>query len=134
MNTRQLNFVYRVRHALNENLEHLPQSTIERLASTRKLALSLKKPETPKRQFVRQRQFAGNAGGFSGKRFSWIARLGMAAPLIVLVSGLVTIYQVEQQRRIGALAEIDALVLSDELPLSAYIDHGFNAYLANRED
>lgn len=134
MNTRQLNFAYKIRHALNENLEHLPQSTVERLASTRKLALSLKKPDAPKREFVRRIQFAGNAGGFPGKRFSWIARLGLVAPLIVLVCGLITIYQVEQQRRIGDLAEIDALVLSDELPLSAYLDHGFNAYLANRED
>jgi hypothetical protein len=134
MNTRQLSFAYKVRRALNENLEQLPQSTVERLASTRKLALSSKKPEAPKHQFARHRQFAGNAGGFLGKRISWAARLGMAAPLIVLVSGLITIYQVEQQRRIGNLAEIDALVLSDELPLSAYLDHGFNVYLANRQD
>jgi hypothetical protein len=31
------------------------------------------------------------------------------------------------------VAELDAAVLSDELPLSAYLDHGFNAYLENRE-
>jgi len=45
---------------------------------------------------------------------------------------LVGIYQYEQQRRIAETAEIDAAVLSDELPLSAYTDHGFNAYLAKR--
>ena len=43
------------------------------------------------------------------------------------------IYQAEQQQRISELAELDAAVLSDELPLSAYLDHGFNAYLTKRE-
>ena len=31
------------------------------------------------------------------------------------------------------MAELDAGVLSDELPLTAYLDQGFNAYLAQRE-
>ena len=39
----------------------------------------------------------------------------------------------EQQERIADLAEIDAAVLSDELPLDAYLDHGFNAYLSQSE-
>ena len=44
------------------------------------------------------------------------------------------IYHHEQQRRIAEIAELDAAVLSDELPLSAYLDHGFNAYLANQSE
>jgi hypothetical protein len=42
------------------------------------------------------------------------------------------VYQVEQERRIAEIAELDAAVLSDELPLTAYLDHGFNAYLAQQ--
>jgi hypothetical protein len=30
------------------------------------------------------------------------------------------------------MAELDAAVLSDELPLTAYLDTGFNAYLEKR--
>ena len=52
----------------------------------------------------------------------------------VMVVGLVGIYQSEQQQRISETADIDAAVLSDELPLTAYLDHGFNAYLATRAD
>jgi hypothetical protein len=132
MNSQELDFAYKVRHALNENLDNLLPSTVERLASARKMALSTKKQDVPKREFVTQGKFAGYVGDYISKPFSWIGRLGMAVPLIVLASGLVTIYQVEQQQRISDLAEIDALVLSDELPLSAYLDHGFNAYLASR--
>lgn len=133
MNTEQLGFAYKVRHALDENLDNLPPSTLERLASARKVALSAKNSDVPKRAFAIQGKIADHAGGHVNESSSWIGRLGMMVPLIVLVSGLITIHQVEQRQRISDLAEIDALVLSDELPLSAYLDHGFNAYLANLE-
>lgn len=132
MNAKQLNFAYKVRHALNEHLEALPTSTVDRLASARKLALSTKKQEAPRRVLATQGKFAGHVGNYFREPLSWVGRLGVAVPVIVLVSGLITIYQFEQQQRISDLAELDALVLSDELPLSAYLDHGFNAYLAKR--
>jgi hypothetical protein len=134
MNTEQLTFAYKVRHALNENLDHLPPATLERLASARKIALSAKKQEAPKRAYATQGKFAAYVGGYFNEPFSWIGRLGMALPVIALVSGLIMIYQVERQQHISDLAEIETLVLSDELPLSAYLDHGFNAYLANLEE
>lgn len=132
MNNNQLNFAYKVRHALNENLDNLPSSTTERLASARKMALSAKKTGAPKRRLAIQEKFAGSLGNYFNEPFSLIARLGMIAPAIVLVTGLTVIYQFEKQQRISDIAEIDALVLSDELPLSAYVDHGFNAYLARQ--
>jgi hypothetical protein len=46
---------------------------------------------------------------------------------------MVGVYQYEQQQSIVELAEMDAAVLSDELPLSAYLDQGFGAYLETRE-
>jgi hypothetical protein len=132
MNTKELNFAYKVRHALNENIEILPASTTDKLASARKIALSRKKKDSPLRVLLPQGALAGNVGLVFGKPLSWLARMGLAVPLVILVAGLVGIYQVEQQRRINETAEIDAGVLSDELPLSAYLDHGFNAYLAKR--
>lgn len=135
MNTREINFAYKVRHALNENLDNLPPSTTDRLANARKLALSRKKKSSPLRAIVPHAILAGQAGkGFLGSRLSWLARMGIAVPLVVLVVGLTGMYQYEQKRRIADTAEIDAEVLSDELPLSAYLDHGFNAFLAKRGD
>ena len=66
--------------------------------------------------------------------FSLLGKLGVAAPLILGIVLLVGLYQYEQQQRIAETADIDAAVLADELPLSAYLDHGFNAYLAKRTD
>jgi hypothetical protein len=129
MNSRELDFAYKVRHALNENADKLPASAAVRLASARKLALSRKKSEP---LHVRVGAFASRGGAFLDEPISWLARMGLVLPIIVLVVGLTGIYQAEQQRRISDIAEIDAMVLSDELPLSAYLDHGFNAYLAKR--
>lgn len=134
MNVKQFNFAYKVRHALNESLDVLPASTVERLASARNLALSRKKKDSSLRRLATQGVFAGHAGSLFGEQFPWFRRMGVAIPMIVLAIGLVGIYQFEQQQRITETADIDAAVLADELPLSAYLDHGFNAYLAKRAD
>ena len=128
MNSDDLNFAYKVRHALNEHAEHLPASTTDRLASARKSALARKKADAPVR--IAERQLAGNSGSWFS--FSTLGRMAVVAPLVVLVAGLAGIYQYEEQQRIAELAELDAAVLSDELPLTAYLDTGFNAYLEKR--
>ena len=135
MNPKELNFAYKVRHALNENVDNLPPSIAERLASTRQIALSRKKKESGLRILLTQRTLAGEAGRLLDTRLPWLARIWFALPLLVVLLGalgLASIYRHEQQRFISEIAEIDAAVLTDELPLSAYVDHGFNAYLAKR--
>jgi hypothetical protein len=133
MNTRELNFAYKIRHALNENAENLPASAIEKLASSRKIALSRKKKGSALHAIASRHVLSGQFGSMFGESaFSWLGRMGLALPLIVLAVGLSSIYQFEQQQHINETAEIDAGVLSDELPLSAYVDNGFNAYLAKR--
>lgn len=128
MNSDDLNFAYKIRHALNAHLDELPVSTTDRLASARKAALSRKKAHAPVR--IAQGQLASNIGSLFS--FSFLNRMGVIIPLLALVAGLAGIYQYEEQQRITELAELDAAVLSDELPLTAYLDEGFNAYLAQR--
>ncbi len=133
MNTTELNFAYKVRHALNENIDNLPPSNIARLNKARSIALSRKKKDSSLKLFISQQVFATNTGHFFGQPFSYVARsIGATIPLLILVVGLISIYQFEQQQRIKETADLDTAVLSDELPVSAYLDHGFNAYLASR--
>jgi len=134
MNAKEINFAYRVRHALNENLDQLPAATGDRLAAARQLALSRKKPDTGRRTVVPQLSAAhgGDGGGFLGRPLSWLGRMSVALPVVIVFVGLVGMYQAEKRQHIVDLAEIDAMVLSDELPLNAYLDHGFNAYLAQQ--
>jgi hypothetical protein len=133
MNAKEINFAYKVRHALNENLDTLPSSTVDRLASARKIALNRKKSRSGLRVLVPRAAFAGQIGNFFSQPLIWTGRMiGVALPVVVVVAGLIGIFQSEQQQRIQETADIDAAVLSDELPLTAYLDHGFNAYLAKR--
>lgn len=59
----------------------------------------------------------------------WWLRLASAAPLVVLVLGLVGIGHLNNLERIRAAAEVDAVLLADDLPLAAYSDPGFAEYL-----
>lgn len=129
MNTQNINFAYKVRHALTENLDHLPPSTTERLASARKLALSRKKAQ-PNARILQRWPYNARALFSSLFSFAWLGRLSVAVPLVALVVALGGVVRYEEQQRIADIAELDAAVLSDELPLTAYLDHGFNAYLA----
>ena len=131
MNTDDINLAYKLRHALNENLDALPASTTERLAAARALALSRKKADAAPvvvRRGIRRLFDVGFS--FSG---TGLGRLGVALPLLALVVGLGGLYQYDQQQRMAELAELDAAVLADELPLTAYLDHGFNAYLESQQ-
>jgi hypothetical protein len=134
MNAKETNFAYKVRHALNESLDLLPTTTAERLSSARKIALSRKKKQSPLRTHVIQATLAGQSGNFFNEPFSWLGRFGVAVPLLLGIALFVGLYQYEQQQRISEIAEYDAAVLSDELPLSAYLDRGFNAYLTKRAE
>lgn len=131
---KDINFSYKVRHALNENLDVLPPEITNRLNSARNIALSRKKSDASLRVFNMRNVLAGNIGHFTNRQFSWLGKIGLALPLLAFIIGLAGIYEFEQQQLIFETAEIDAAVLSDELPLVAYLDHGFNAYLAKREE
>jgi len=127
----EIDFAYKVRRAMTESSENLPEATLERLATARQLALSRQKQAEPSRALA----FGGVLAGSNGISFSqknWIKKMWLALPLLVLMVGLYGIYEYEQEQQINDLAEIDAAVLVDELPPDAYLDNGFNAYL-NKE-
>lgn len=134
MNNDDINLAYKLRRALDENLASLPASTTERLAAARKLALSRKKADTaPVAGRQRIKRLFGWLNLESSFSRTGLGRLGVALPLLALVVGLGGLYQYEQEQRIDELAELDAAMLADELPLTAYLDHGFNAYLESQQ-
>jgi len=129
MNIDDTNLAYKVRHALNEQLDTLPDATTSRLAAARAAAMARKKADAP-RSTVQANKKSSVFSFFSGS--TW-GRVAVAVPLLALVAGLSSVYQHEQKQHIAELAELDAAVLSDELPLTAYLDNGFNAYLASQK-
>ncbi len=131
MNTDDINLAYKIRHALNENLDNLPASTTDRLAAARALALSRKKADA--QAPVRGQEKRPLFDVRSLFSMQWVARAAVVAPLLAMVAGMVGVYHVEREQRVAELADLDAAVLSDDLPLTAYTDHGFNAYLAQQQ-
>jgi hypothetical protein len=141
MNTDDINLAYKIRHALNQNLDKLPASTTDRLAAARAQALARKRadparadaPRAAQLQPQRQQPRRPSFDLRSALALPWAMRAAVAAPLLAMVFGLVGIYHAEREQRTAELAELDAAVLSDDLPLTAYTDHGFNAYLAQQQ-
>lgn len=131
LESKEQEFVRELRRALDESAASLPASTTDRLATARHAALSRKKSEAEP-VFVRVPALAGmpSSGLPAPRRRSPLARLALAWPLAALVAGLFAIAYFEDQQRTAELADIDAAMLSDDLPLNAYLDHGFNAYLS----
>ncbi len=64
----------------------------------------------------------------------WWFKLGSAAPLALLVLGLAGIAHVHDKAQIAAVAEVDAALLSDDLPPAAYTDPGFAEYLKTHQE
>jgi hypothetical protein len=130
MTPKDITFAYKVRHALDKNIANLPASSAERLAIARNLAMSRKKQESRVHAVAPQLAMSGQTRSFSFFTPStWLKRVGFVIPLAALVLGLMGIHKYEQRQQILEAASIDAEVLTDELPLSAYLDHGFDAYL-----
>jgi hypothetical protein len=124
-------FGYRIRQALNESAENLRPETLERLAMARKAALRAQKQPGPQRAVAWRPELVSSAGtgGHHPQRFGF-ARIGLVLSALVVIGACLTgLYQFEQQRRIEELADMDAAMLTDDLPISAYADHGFNAFL-----
>lgn len=59
----------------------------------------------------------------------WWLRLASIAPLLMLAFGLVLIDRLNSLEQIRAAAEVDAVLLADELPPAAYSDPGFAEFL-----
>jgi hypothetical protein len=72
-------------------------------------------------------QVGGGGAALSGP--PWWLRLASLAPLILLSAGLLLIDRLNTHEEMVAAADIDAVLLADELPPSAYSDPGFGEFL-----
>ena len=133
-------FAYKVRRALDDSARKIPDATATRLAAARRMALARKKPETVAVHVPAFTPALAGMGGFAApdigiethrRRRPFRIRLRLWVPVAMLLASLAGIAHWEEQRQVAELASLDAEVLSDALPLDAYLDHGFNEYLAH---
>jgi hypothetical protein len=112
---------------LSAGAEEMPYEASERLRAARVRALALRK--TPAAAPVVVGRGAAATLALGGDERSLWNRIASVLPLIVLAAGLVLIHTIQTDRRASELAEVDAALLTDDLPPAAYADPGFVQYL-----
>jgi hypothetical protein len=113
---------------LRHGSQSMPAGIKDRLYAARLKALSVKKPEKVRTQ---QHVLANTTGNWSSGSRSFWDNVGWVAPLVVLVFGLIGIAQWQQDSRINDIADVDAALLTDDVPPDAYADSGFIQFLKN---
>ena len=108
---------------LDRSTREMDNSTAVRLTAARKQALA-QFHEMPESQLTWAGQLAlrFTSGSATGLRY--------ALPLAILILGLIGIvYWQSGNGRPQELADIDARLLTDDLPIDAYLDKGFDSWL-----
>lgn len=126
MNTQQeLEFAQKLTKLLDQGTTELDNATATKLLDARKEALAHFQ-QKPVRGWVPV--WASNTLGRITEPFS--KHLGMSFALLVVavcLTGLVAWQTLGQQG--NEIAEIDQALLTDELPINAYLDKGFESWL-----
>jgi hypothetical protein len=120
----EMHFGNRVRQALNQGLR-LKEHQAERLRAARERALAAQRPE-PVGSLAWADNVLGSFGGWSG------VSLRLVAPLAALMVSMAALYTWQQNRVISDFEEIDSMLLTDDLPIDAYLDRGFQSWLKKR--
>ena len=121
--TQERQFGHRIRHLLNQGTHEVNPGVASRLADARERALERVGTEPAL-------EWADNV---TGDGVGWA---GLAARVLIPVAMLLAcagaVYTWQQNQRAAEIEEVDALLLTDDLPIDAYLDRGFQSWLKKR--
>jgi hypothetical protein len=116
---------------LDAGTAELPYSVTEQLRAARVQAVAGRKCVSALRP---SSIFAcGRSLTFGDNGVSLWNRIASALPLIALAAGLILIHGIQDERRASEVAEVDAALLTDDLPPAAYADSGFIQFLKSAQ-
>lgn len=116
----EIQFSYKVGRALNKSAESLDRSTRDKLQAARQRALGHQKMAIAGLSLAGFSHFVGEVLLPQARTF---------AALSTLVLGIVGTYYWNHFQQAVENAEIDSALLADDLPINAYLDRGFSAWL-----
>jgi hypothetical protein len=119
MNEQQI--AYRIKQHLGRGLDLGPDQ-LARLKAARDQALARQRTQARAPVLAWADNVIGTSGGAS-----LLARVLL--PMALVIFGLIAINQWRETQQAAEIEEIDAAVLTGELPLDAYLDKGFDAWL-----
>jgi len=126
-------FTRSVVSALDAGTERLPYRITHRLqlASQAALAAQTAVLETVEANiFATVHADSGARGSRDQPSLPW-RLLVTLLPVAAIIAGFVAIADIGDALEADETAEIDEAVLTDEVPISAYADHGFGVFLKN---
>ena len=131
MNNEQL-FAHQVRLALDESADHLPFRITQRLEQSRLAALARAMPIEAELAVNRAAPMSVALHG-DDRPSVYFRLLSTVAPILLVVAGLYGIDAWNDAEEAAETADIDAelLLADDDVPVSAYADKGFGAFLKN---
>lgn len=122
----------RIAAGLTERADDLPHDISERLRIAREQALT--RARAVRREAAAAETIVAVSGGAAVRSGPpWWQRLAVALPLVMLVAGLVMIREHDQREQVMAAADVDSVLLADDLPPAAYSDPGFAEYLKTQQ-
>jgi hypothetical protein len=124
----QARFARRVVARLNDSAEHLGGDVTERLRFARERAVER---AAAARTAAAPAAVGMTASGAAllGAGSGWWVKVASVLPLLALVVGLILIQRWQTTAQISVAAEVDAALLADDLPPTAYRDAGFVEFL-----
>jgi hypothetical protein len=129
LDTLEARFALRVAARLTERTADLGPDLTERLRFAREKALERAKAVRHAELSVPVGVGRSGAATLGRTGSGWGRRFAMLVPAVALAAGLVMIQRWQDSSQISAAAEVDAALLSDDLPPNAYSDAGFAEYL-----
>ena len=124
----QARFALRVTARLTERSQELGPDVTERLRFAREKALE--RARATRTAEAAAPVGASRAGAaILGAGSGWWLKLASVLPALALVAGLVLIQRWQDNAQVSVAAEVDAALLSDDLPPDAYSDAGFAEFL-----
>ena len=130
----EIKFANKIRRVLNEGARlhgARGERIAERLRAARERALERRRiahePALAWERGAAALATSDGAGGGSEDAGGFSLRLLLATAL--LLAGLFAIYSGQQAQRAAEVEELDAQLLTDDLPIDAYLDRGFDAWL-----
>ena len=118
----EMQFGHRIRQLLTQGTQVRPD-VARQLAAARMRALERQRAEVTGLAWADN---VGRMGGWSG------FALRVLLPIALLVGSGAALYSWQQNRLAAEVEEIDAQLLTDDLPIDAYLDRGFQNWLKKR--
>jgi len=122
-------FGYQVKRLLDQKTTN--DEVLERLKAARHLALEKRQVE---RVYWAPSWVTAMAGGLIGPSGASSVFWRIVLPLMVLTLGVFVVNHWYELQLIQELVDIDADVLTGDLPIEAYLDKGFDAWLKRSSD